>query len=159
MVTQDKRDQWARASQIRMKHLESVKGLDDIDPYNPGEVYQYTPEEQQFLDSVDWSGFAEYHYEILQRISEEYLRRHGLNEELGQENQSLGRKKRRVVGPLIVMRMILGDFTTEEVALFEADDERQIREAEERRNNLTMALLLIRDRERLAELRNASNSL
>ena len=86
MVTQDKRDQWARASQLLMKRLESVKGLDDIDPHIPGEIYQYTPEEKQFIDSVDWSGFADFHLEVLQRINEEDLGGHGLNEEHGQED-------------------------------------------------------------------------
>ena len=59
---------------------------------------------------------------------------------------------RGVVGPLVVMRMYLDDFTPEEVALFEADDKRQIREAEAGATGLRV-LTLRRDRERLARLK------
>ena len=60
--------------------------------------------------------------------------------------------KRGVEGPLVVMRMYLDDFTPEEVALFEADDNRQIREAEAGATGLRV-LALRRDRERLAKLK------
>jgi hypothetical protein len=63
-------------------------------------------------------------------------------------------EKRGVEGPLVIMRICLAGFTPEEEALFEADDERQIREAKARkRSNLTTVLLLMGDRERLTELK------
>jgi hypothetical protein len=70
-------------------------------------------------------------------------------------------EKRGVEGPLVIMRMTFDGFTPEEEALFQADDERRIREAQERGNNSGMVTVLFLqwERERLAELRNASNSL
>lgn len=51
MVTQDQWEQWGKALKLQLKMMKSI----DID--NPGEEYHYTPEEKQFLDSVDWTGF------------------------------------------------------------------------------------------------------
>jgi hypothetical protein len=66
--------------------------------------------------------------------------------------------KNGIGSPLIVimkMKMDMEQLTPEEEALFEADENRHIREAEARATGL-MVLMLRRDRERLAELKEGS---